>query len=327
MRQPFALEELASKVNLTQRRNRQDYMDNKASEATQFLSEQADKIRKSIKKSSKSAGIFGKLSKKLGIDKGILQTIIGIGANTVFPGVGGSLLNAILSGADLSSTQKDLKGEINKLNKNLIIPGRFKGTFMENYLAGNISGAQGQAAQMIQGLKDTNLLTGGASTLLSLLPVAKDVIAPKLGESLKGAFKNIAPKMVKDSPTELVENILSTNYDKLGINPAGEGLKSIPQQKFMDSVSSVLDIVKSQQSVPAQLSRLGKNLGKNLDKLNIKGINLSKLNNPLLQGSRGIEALSTPLNYAPMLENLVESLLAPKDEEPIVTALEAPKFY
>lgn len=304
MRQPFALEELASKVNLTQRRNRQDYMDNKAAEATQFLSEQADKIRKSIKKSSKSAGIFGKLSKKLGIDKGILQTIIGIGANTVLPGVGGSLLNAILSGADLSSTQKDLKGEINKLNKNLIIPGRFKGTFMENYLAGNISGAQGQAAQMIQGLKDTNLLTGGASTLLSLLPVAKDVIAPKLGESLKGAFKNILPK----GPQDIAKNIMEFK------TPLAEP-------------GNILDIVKSQQSVPAQLSRLGKNLGKNLDKLNIKGVNLGKLNNPLLQGSRGIEALSTPLNYAPMLENLVESLLAPKDEEPIVTALEAPKFY
>jgi len=327
MAQPFALEELASKVNLTQRRNRQDYMDAKAGEATKFLSEQADKIRKSIKKSSKSAGIFGKLSKKLGVDKGLLQTILGLGSNMILPGVGGSLLNAILSGADLSSTQKDLQGQINKLNKNLIIPGRFKGTFMENYLAGNISGAQGQAAQMIQGLKDTNLLTGGASTLLSLLPVAKEVFSPKFGESLKGVIKNIAPKMVKDSPAELVENILSTNYDKLGINPAGEGLKSIPQQKFIDSGTNVLDVVKSQQSVPAQLSRLSKNFGKNLDKLNIKGINIGKLNNPLLKGNRAIEALSTPLNYTPMVENLIESLLAPSDEEPIVTALEAPKFY
>jgi len=304
MAQPFALENLASKVNLTQRRNRQDYMDAKAAEATKFLSEQADRIRKKIKKSSKTAGIFGKLGQKLGIDKGLLQTILGIGSNILLPGVGGSLLSAILSGADLSSTQKDLQKQINKLNKNLIIPGKFKGTFMENYLAGNISGAQGQAAQMLQGLKDTNLLTGGASTLLSLLPVAKEVFSPKFGESLKGTFKNILPK----GPQDIAKNIME---------------HKIP----LEEPGNILDVVKSQQSVPAQLSRLSKSFAEDLSKLNIKGINLGRLNKPLLKGNRAIEAFSTPLSYTPMVESLVESLLAPADEEPIVTALEAPKFY
>ena len=72
MAQPFALERLASKVGLAQKRAQQDYYDARAKEATDLLEKELDAMQK---KASKRTGFFDKTFGDFG---GLVKTGIGM---------------------------------------------------------------------------------------------------------------------------------------------------------------------------------------------------------------------------------------------------------
>ena len=69
---PFALENLASKVGLSQKRAQQGYFNTRAKEATDLLEKELDKMQK---KASKRSGFFDKMFGDFG---GAVKTGIGM---------------------------------------------------------------------------------------------------------------------------------------------------------------------------------------------------------------------------------------------------------
>ena len=96
MAQPFALENLASKVGLSQKRAQQDYFDARAREGTNLLEKELDRMQK---EASKRTGLFG------GKFGGLAKTALGM-VNPV--------LGLLAGGLDTVTSQQDLKKMIKK---------------------------------------------------------------------------------------------------------------------------------------------------------------------------------------------------------------------
>lgn len=178
MAQPFALENLASKVGLAQKRAQQDYLDVKAREATNLLEKQLDNMQR---QASKRTGFFDKTFGDFG---GLVKTGIGM----VNP-----LAGLIAQGLDTATSQKDLKRMIKKAGKDVNIPARFKGTFLEDYLTGGMMQGQAGLKQNLQGRKQADLMTNLASMALTGLTAAKGTelggkVAKKVGSTLEGTL-------------------------------------------------------------------------------------------------------------------------------------------
>ena len=99
MAQPFALENLAKKVNLSGKRATQDYLDARAKEGTEFLANIIDDLQKQM---SKRTGLFG------GKFGGLAKTALGM-VNPV--------LGLIAGGLDTITSQKELKKMIKDAGK------------------------------------------------------------------------------------------------------------------------------------------------------------------------------------------------------------------
>jgi len=172
MAQPFALENLASKVGLAQKRAQQDYLDARAKEATDLLEKELERMQK---EASKRTGLFGG---KLG---GLFKTGLGM----INPALG-----LIAQGLDTVTSQKDLKKMIKDAGKDVNIPAKFKGTFLEDYLTGGMMSGQAQLKQNLQGRKQADLMTNLASMALTGVTAAKGTklggkVAQKVGSTLE----------------------------------------------------------------------------------------------------------------------------------------------
>ena len=286
---PFALENLASKVGLSQKRAQQDYADAKAREGTNYLEGILDKMKAMA---SKKTGLFGFKG------GGLLKTGLGM----LNPALG-FLLNAV----DTISSQQELKKMIKKMGKHKNIPAKFRGTFLEDYLTGGIMGGQSQIKDFLKGRKQADLTTGLISTVLSGLSAAKGL----------GPLQKLDATKAKTMTSDI-----------LGMGPTtGEsiidqgGLSSI-QSVGVPSDYDITDIIKT-----ASPTQLGSAISK------IQGIglpyvgNVGNITNPLMQGGKAVEALTTPGNYAPLLKGLLDDYLLGSQSELTMTRAQAPKFY
>jgi len=328
MAQPFALENLASKVGLSQKRAQQDYFNTKADEATELLKKELEKMHK---KSQEKTGFFGKA---FGKHAGIAKTLASIGLNAI-PGVGTALAFG-LNAADLAKSQSDMRGNIKDIGRAGVIPARFKGTFLENYLKGGVMGGASQLQTNLKSQKDMQAMIGLVS----------------LGLQGMGSFGG----------------------DKIGkiVNPVGHGADVIPEEELLksaatstgittykDGVASLASGTGPTYNVPGFLKNLGSGAKQSMDvagrgggKLSqgIKGIastareapvpfsagllKYSDLMDPLVEvGSDanflqrlGSEA-TRGVNYAPLLEDLLQSYFTKPGGEPVMTEAQAPKFY
>jgi len=276
MAQPFALERLASKVGLAQKRAQQDYFDARAKEATDLLEKELDAMQK---KASKRTGLFG------GKFGGLAKTALGM-VNPV--------LGLIAGGLDTITSQKELKGMIKDAGKDVNIPARFKGTFLEDYLTGGMMQGQAGLKQNLQGRKQADLITN----LISMIPTAVSA--------------------AKTLPlTETVE---------------GAGLADSAKNISLDSMPTPETI--SEFQIPTISTDIPTKLGNIVSKINQTALpytsgalNVGDLTTPLVKGGKMATTLSTPGMYAPILQNLLQDYLMGSPEEPVMTRAQAPKFY
>ena len=279
MAQPFALENLASKVGLAQKRAQQDYLDARAREATDLLEKELEKMQK---KASKRTGFFDKTFGDFG---GLVKTGIGM----INPVAG-----LIAGGLDTATSQKDLKKMIKDAGKDVNIPARFKGTFLEDYLTGGMMSGQAQLKQNLQGRKQADLITNLISMVPTAVSAAKTLPLTKTLDS---------PEMTQSIASDIMQGAPRANADK-----------------------NILDIVKG--SLP-QSTRLGKAVSA-LESTVLPytpGLDLKNLTTPLVEGGKMATALSTPGMYAPILQNLLQDYLLGSTQEPVMTRAQAPKVY
>ena len=278
MAQPFALENLASKVGLAQKRAQQDYLDARAKEATDLLEKELERMQK---EASKRTGLFG--SGKLG---GLFKTGLGM----INPALG-----LITQGLDTITSQQDLKKMIKKAGKDVNIPARFKGTFLEDYLTGGMMSGQAQLKQNLQGRKQADLITNLVSMVPTAVSAAKTLPLTKTLDS---------PEMTQNIASDIMQGAPSVNADK-----------------------DILDIVKG--SLP-QSTKLG-NIVSKIENVALPfadgAFNIGDLTKPLIQGNKMATTLSTPGMYAPILQNLLQDYLLGSPEEPVMTRAQAPKVY
>tara|TARA_R100000781_G_scaffold14941_3_gene12314 strand:- start:1846 stop:2730 length:885 start_codon:yes stop_codon:yes gene_type:complete len=294
MAQPFALDRLASKVGLSQKRAQQDYFDARASEATELLEKQLDKMRE---KASEKGGIFGQFGKHAGL----MKTLSTVALNAI-PGFGQAAALA-LNAADLAKSQDDMSKNIKAIGKTGGVPSRFKGTFLENYLEGGRMGAASQLKTSLKGAKMTNLLTG----LASLVPSALGA-AGQTGDLLKLTSKSL-------DPASVANNIMAGTGGKSNIlnivNPTAPS-------KFGNLLNKI-----GQGVVPGTLGTT--TLEDLINPLINTGIKDKTLGGKIIKGVA--ESALTPMSYAPLLQDLYQSYLTKPTEEPVMTRAQAPKFY
>lgn len=333
MAQQFALENLASKVNLSEKRARQDYVDKQASEATKLLEKQLDDMQK---KAQEDTGFFGKA---FGKNAGIAKTLATIALNAI-PGVG-QVAAFALNAADLAKSQSDMKKNIKQVSQAKGVPARFAGTFLEDYLRSGFMGAQSQLKSGLQGAKQTQLLTGlvslvpGAISAGKALPQAGQQLSSfgsNVGKGLKSTFAGKTAYMDANPASDKVLNKLFANIERNinapGFQPAGEtiidqgGLSSIASQaptkvpsKFLQSLA---DTAAKGEGLPTGVGNI--TVGDLLKPVADTGIK-----NPALKALAS-NAL-TPANYAPLLQDLYMNYLTKPAGEPVMTRASAPKVY
>ena len=274
MAQPFALENLASKVGLAQKRAQQDYLDARAREATDLLEKELEKMQK---KASKRTGFFNKTFGDFG---GLVKTGIGM----INPVAG-----LIAGGLDTATSQKDLKKMIKKAGKDVNIPARFKGTFLEDYLTGGMMQGQAELKRNLQGRKQADLITNLVSMVPTAVSAAKTLPLTKTTSKMVGAGAG--------------ETIMDQG-----------GLSSIEQQ-VMKNVTSPTRLGKAVSALESTVLPY------------TPGLDLKTLTTPLVEGGKMATALSTPGMYAPILQNLLQDYLLGSPQEPVMTRAQAPKVY
>lgn len=224
MAQPFALENLASKVGLAQKRAQQDYLDARAKEATDLLEKELERMQK---EASKRTGFFDKTFGDFG---GLVKTGIGM----VNPALG------FLAGTlDTVTSQRDLKKLIKNAGKGVNIPARFKGTFLEDYLTGGMMSGQAQLKQNLQGRKQADLITNlvsmvptavSAAKTLPLTKTTSKMVGAGAGETImdQGGLSSIEQQVMKNvtSPTRLGKAVSALESTVLPYTP-GLDLKTL----------------------------------------------------------------------------------------------------
>tara|TARA_A100001391_G_scaffold196576_1_gene175349 strand:- start:52 stop:1041 length:990 start_codon:yes stop_codon:yes gene_type:complete len=329
MAQQFALENLASKINLSEKRARQDYLNKQASEATKLLEKQLDDMQK---KAQKDTGFFGKV---FGKNAGIAKTLATIALNAI-PGVG-QVAAFALNAADLAKSQSDMKKNIKQVSQAKGVPARFAGTFLEDYLRGGLMGAQSQLKSGLQGAKQTQLLTGLASLVPGAIGAGKAL--PQAGQQLGKLSSNLGKAaagktsyMNVDPASNKVLNKLFANIERNinapGFQPAGEtivdqgGLSSIASQAPTKAPSQFL------QSL-ADTAAKGEGLPTGVGNITVgdllKPVADTGIENPALKALAS--SALTPANYAPLLQDLYMNYLTKPAGEPVMTRASAPKVY
>lgn len=276
---PFALERLASKVNLAGKKARQDYFDTKASEATNYLSSEVDKLKNM---QNVPGGFLGKGSgfKSLGLK------LIG---NLIAPGLG-NVLSLAAGSMNTVQQQKQYKNRLKKLKKDINIPAKYKGTFMEDYIMQNLAGNSQQVSNYLKSAKSTNLITGLVSAGLDAASVGKGFSKTTTAGKSFGVIDEEGISSIATLPGVTTQGKLGSFIDKLKI-PFGKGISA---------------------GVKGLTNPLASKIGLNS-------------NNDLIQ--RLLEDLTTPSSYGQLAKQEADKYLNKSPGESMISALQAPKYY
>ena len=164
-RQAFDLSRLISEAsgNVSKGRARKRFFDKKADDATFYVANLADKIKKDAQ-SKKRRGFFRNLTSGGG------RALTSVIANALLPG-SGFAVNAILGAADAVDKNRQFADKINRLNKiKGTSPEKFAGTFLDDYIRQSITSIVDPTKQGLKSARKVAGLVGAADVGLSLIP-------------------------------------------------------------------------------------------------------------------------------------------------------------
>ena len=164
-RQAFDLSRLISEAsgNVSKGRARKRFFDKKADDATFYVANLADKIKKDAQ-SKKRRGFFRNLTSGGG------RALTSVIANALLPG-SGFAVNAVLGVADAIDKNKQFTDKINRLNKiKGTSPEKFAGTFLDDYIRQSITSIVDPTKQGLKSARKVAGLVGAADVGLSLIP-------------------------------------------------------------------------------------------------------------------------------------------------------------
>lgn len=183
-RQAFDLSRLISEAsgNVSKGRARKRFFDKKADDATFYVANLADKIKKDAQ-SKNRRGFLRNFTSGGG------RAITSVIANAIAPG-SGFLVNAILGAADAVDKNKQFTDKINRLNKiKGTSPEKFAGTFLDDYIKQSITSIVDPTKQGLKSARKVAGLLGAADVGLSLIPGLN-----QLGEGAGEATSQAATK-------------------------------------------------------------------------------------------------------------------------------------
>jgi hypothetical protein len=164
-RQAFDLSRLISEAsgNVSKGRARKRFFDKKADDATFYVANLADKIKKDAQ-SKNRRGFFRNFTSGTG------RALTSIIANAIVPG-SGFWVNAALGAADAADKNKQFTDKINRLNKiKGTSPEKFAGTFLDDYIKQSITSIIDPTKQGLKSSRKVAGLVGAADVGLSLIP-------------------------------------------------------------------------------------------------------------------------------------------------------------
>ena len=164
-RQAFDLSRLISESsgNVSKGRARKRFFDKKADDATFYVANLADKIKKDAQ-SKNRRGFLRNFTSGTG------RALTSIIANAIVPG-SGFWVNAALGAADAADKNKQFTDKINRLNKiKGTSPEKFAGTFLDDYLKQSITSIVDPTKQGLKSARKVAGLVGAADVGLSLIP-------------------------------------------------------------------------------------------------------------------------------------------------------------
>ena len=329
-RKAFSLEHLAKTAGpgFTRQKETQEYYDEKAGEATDFLASQIDKITAESTKRAKGLPWWAK-------------TIL----NVVNP-----VLGTVVTAADTKRQQDMYSSRIKDLEKEIRIPQQYKGTFMEDYIRSGWLDAQAGGVQALKGLKQSDLLTGVVETALSALPAMGQLKGPQAATQAGGGISvATGAKGAGVVPgTTPVANPFSVSGQVSRVAPAtttiGPTRALAPTTLPGIGSAAPMSVARTTPSLTSAFTNLSKAAGTTapniLDQLMSKlqnapipipglGMNVGNFTTPFLQGdfSPLMQKALTPSTYTPALRNYLMDFLTQQRGEPLMSELQAPRMY
>jgi hypothetical protein len=212
-RQAFDLSRLISEAsgNVSKGRARKRFFDKKADDATFYVANLADKIKKDAQ-SKNRRGFFRNFTSGTG------RALTSIIANAIVPG-SGFWVNAALGAADAADKNKQFTDKINRLNKiKGTSPEKFAGTFLDDYIKQSITSIIDPTKQGLKSSRKVAGLVGAADVGLSLIPGLNQ---------LGGGASQTATQAGTQTATQAGTQTASQVSDKLG-SKLGELLSQVP---------------------------------------------------------------------------------------------------
>jgi hypothetical protein len=293
MAQPFSLEKLARQVNLKGRKEKQQYFDKAVDDATLEAQKIIEKMQKQAGK--KARGLFSGFGKAANILEPLSNVILNTVGNTIVPGLG-TAMSVALSAGNLNKKQKQLQSQINKINQaGVSIPGKFKGTFLEDYLMANIGGTAGTFASSLKNLKGRQKSFGNIGLALQALPLLSEI----------GKVSDLTKSVMKGGASSDITDIVKATQSR------SDMANKIFESPFLTKTKSFAD---SLPKAIGPLSRL------NVDLTGL-GQPISESNNLFLQN------LTTPSIYSNTISDALANALQPKMGDAFISPPEKPKFY
>jgi hypothetical protein len=296
MAQPFSLEKLARQVNLKGRKEKQQYFDKAVDDATFEAQKIIQKMQKQAGK--KARGLFSGFGKAANILEPLSNVILNTIGNTIVPGLG-TAMSVALSAGNLSKKQKQLQNQINKINQTgSAIPGKFKGTFLEDYLMANIGGTAGTFASSLENLKGKQKSFGNIGLALQALPLLGEI--GKVSDLTKSVMKG-------GSSSDITDIVKATENIQGRSNMANKILES----PFLTKAKSFAD-----------------SLPKAIGPLNRLNVDLTGLGQPISESDNlFLQSLTTPSVYSNTISDALANALQPKMGDAFISPPEKPKFY
>ena len=216
-RQAFDLSRLISEAsgNVSKGRARKRFFDKKADDATFYVANLADKIKKDAQ-SKKRRGFFRNLTSGGG------RALTSVIANALLPG-SGFAVNAVLGVADAIDKNKQFTDKINRLNKiKGTSPEKFAGTFLDDYIRQSITSIVDPTKQGLKSARKVAGLVGAADVGLSLIPGLN-----QLGGGASQATTQAGTQAATQAATQAGSQAASQAADKLGTK-LGQLLSQVP---------------------------------------------------------------------------------------------------
>lgn len=224
-RQAFDLSRLISEAsgNVSKGRARKRFFDKKADDATFYVANLADKIKKDAQ-SKNRRGFLRNFTSGGG------RAITSVIANAIAPG-SGFLVNAILGAADAVDKNKQFTDKINRLNKiKGTSPEKFAGTFLDDYIKQSITSIVDPTKQGLKSARKVAGLLGAADVGLSLIP-GLNQLGEGAGEATSQAAtkagSQVATQAGSQATTQATTQAASQASGQLGTK-LGELLSQVP---------------------------------------------------------------------------------------------------